>query len=446
VSSPARTDEGGSPAEAPQAPHPPSRRRERTVPRLRDDRWPDWLATVTLALAAFVLVIAAVPPWRGYFSADDDAVSLLFLPVLPNLTYAALLFVLGVGLRRRLRPAWWVFVVLLVVLPSLGRVASIVRGEAVALNALGLVVAAGILVVAIGSRRQFAARPARAAGLKALAFFLVGVVVAGLVGSWLLMTFGGVTDPADAGAVVGDTLAGDLGRVGDTVAVDAPFWVRSLVALLGAVVVLGSAAVLLRTPPSARRLGAVDEARVRTLLREHGDGDSLGYFATRRDKAVIWDDDAAPRAGVSYRVVRGVSLASGDPVGDPAHWPGAIEAWRRDARTHGWSLAVMAAGEAGARAYEEAGLVPFEIGDEAIVDVSTFSLNAPGLKPVRQAVHRLRRRGYTADVRRHGELGPADFERLATWMDANALFYGTFDKSDQARQRRGERIAGPAIE
>jgi hypothetical protein len=31
-------------------------------------------------------------------------------------------------------------------------------------------------------------------------------------------------------------------------------------------------------------------------------------------------------------------------------------------------------------------------------------------------------------------------------MDANALFYGTFDKSDQARQRRGERIAGPALE
>jgi hypothetical protein len=33
-----------------------------------------------------------------------------------------------------------------------------------------------------------------------------------------------------------------------------------------------------------------------------------------------------------------------------------------------------------------------------------------------------------------------------TWMDANALFYGTFDPADQARQLRGERIAGPALE
>jgi cytochrome c553 len=43
-------------------------------------------------------------------------------------------------------------------------------------------------------------------------------------------------------------------------------------------------------------------------------------------------------------------------------------------------------------------------------------------------------------------LGADDIERLATWMDANALFYGTFDPADQARQQRGERIAGPTLE
>ena len=39
-----------------------------------------------------------------------------------------------------------------------------------------------------------------------------------------------------------------------------------------------------------------------------------------------------------------------------------------------------------------------------------------------------------------------DIDRLTTWMDANALFYGTFDPEDQARQQRGERIQGPAIQ
>jgi len=43
-------------------------------------------------------------------------------------------------------------------------------------------------------------------------------------------------------------------------------------------------------------------------------------------------------------------------------------------------------------------------------------------------------------------LTPAEIERLVTWMDANALFYGTFDPADQARQQRGEPIRGPALE
>jgi hypothetical protein len=44
------------------------------------------------------------------------------------------------------------------------------------------------------------------------------------------------------------------------------------------------------------------------------------------------------------------------------------------------------------------------------------------------------------------ELSDAELERLVTWMDANALFYGTFDPEDQRRQQRGQRIAGPALE
>ena len=46
------------------------------------------------------------------------------------------------------------------------------------------------------------------------------------------------------------------------------------------------------------------------------------------------------------------------------------------------------------------------------------------------------------DVRLSGE----DLERLVTWMDANVLFYGTFDPADQTRQQRGEIIEGPKLE
>jgi mono/diheme cytochrome c family protein len=42
-------------------------------------------------------------------------------------------------------------------------------------------------------------------------------------------------------------------------------------------------------------------------------------------------------------------------------------------------------------------------------------------------------------------LSEDEVDRLVTWMDANALFYGTFDPEAQARQLRGERIDGPAL-
>ena len=45
----------------------------------------------------------------------------------------------------------------------------------------------------------------------------------------------------------------------------------------------------------------------------------------------------------------------------------------------------------------------------------------------------------------HGKvaLSPEDEERLDTWMDANALFYGTFDVDEQRKQLAGQVIDGP---
>ena len=150
------------------------------------------------------------------------------------------------------------------------------------------------------------------------------------MGTWLLTTFANANE-VGAGESVANVLLGDLGLVADP-GVVAPLWVRVLLNVMGAAVVLGSAAVLFRSPRVHAHARALPtRPAVRTLLRDHGDHDSLGYFATRRDKAVVWDhgDPAQARAGVSYRVVGSVSLASGNPVGDPEHWPAAIEAWRR---------------------------------------------------------------------------------------------------------------------
>ena len=386
----------------------------RLWPGLRDDGWPDWFASALVVLSLLVLVVAVVPAWRSYFAREADLVSRLLVPVVPNLVYAALLFALAVGLRRRLRAAWWVAVLWLLVLPEVDRVVSLVGGEITAALVLGTALVAGLILLAVRVKPQFSARAVRGNVPAAAVLFLLGGVVTFVVGALLVDRYGTSPDAWTAGFWVLDQMLGDIGLVGTPVDVNAPLWVRAVVGLLGAGTVLGSAYLLFRAPRFARTLDVADEARVRTLLREYGEEDSLGYFATRRDKAVIWDtgDPATAAAGVSHRVFGSVSLASGNPVGDPERWADAIEAWRAVARGNGWSLAVMGAGERGAAAYAAAGLVTFDIGDEAIIDMRGFSLNGPGMKPVRQAVHRLSRRGYTTRVSRHSQLGPGQFDEL----------------------------------
>ncbi|MFI7063849.1 bifunctional lysylphosphatidylglycerol synthetase/lysine--tRNA ligase LysX [Kribbella sp. NPDC050124] len=385
-----------------------------------DDRWPDHFAAAMFAAAALVTVTAVVPPWRDYFAREQDIVSMLTIPIVPSLVYAALLVAMGVALRRRLRAAWWLLVLWWLLLPELARILSLIDGGPL-IQIAGFVLMAGVLVVAWRARSQFAARRVPGSLWQAIVSFLVGGAVVLFGGAWLVRRFGNAGDYATAAQYVLDEMLTDLGELAPDDSVTAPLWVRGLIGIAGATVVLVSAQLLFRAPKQTRTLDVADEARIRTLLRDYGDTDSLGYFATRRDKSIIWDsgDPASARAGVSYRAIGSVSLASGNPVGDVEHWPAAIERWREDARQNGLSLAVMGAGELGAAAFAEAGLTAYEIGDEAILDLRTFSLNGPGMKAVRQSVARLQRRGYTTDVIRHASLTADEFAALgvaaASW-------------------------------
>ena len=58
--------------------------------------------------------------------------------------------------------------------------------------------------------------------------------------------------------------------------------------------------LFLRPAEPRARLAAADAGRVRDLLSKHGDRDSLGYFALRDDKSVIWS--VTGKACVCYRV------------------------------------------------------------------------------------------------------------------------------------------------
>jgi lysyl-tRNA synthetase class 2 len=176
----------------------------------------------------------------------------------------------------------------------------------------------------------------------------------------------------------------------------------SLIAL-ALVTAFTSAYLFLRPERPAAKLAPDDEERMRALIAEHGARDSLAYFALRRDKSVIYSGSG--KAAVAYRVVNGVMLASGDPIGDVEAWPGAIRRFVAEARRHAWMPAVMGCSEQGGTVWtRETGLSALEIGDEAIVDTHAFTLDGRAMRNVRQMVARIRRAGYTTRVRRMSEL------------------------------------------
>jgi lysyl-tRNA synthetase class 2 len=175
--------------------------------------------------------------------------------------------------------------------------------------------------------------------------------------------------------------------------------------------------LFLRSAKPRGRLGYGDSERIRDLLARHGDQDSLGYFALRDDKSVIWSPTG--KSCIGYRVVSGVMLASGDPLGDAEAWPGAIHAFLDEAATHAWVPAVIGCGEHGAEVWcREGDLTALELGDEAVVTLPGFSMQGRAMRNVRQMVSRVARQGYEAQVRRVGDIPEAEISRLVRQADS----------------------------
>ncbi|HEX3964414.1 MAG TPA: phosphatidylglycerol lysyltransferase domain-containing protein [Trebonia sp.] len=190
-----------------------------------------------------------------------------------------------------------------------------------------------------------------------------------------------------------------------------------LTTMLGVFTILTTLYLFLRPAQPRARLGRADAERIRTLLVKHGERDSLGYFALRDDKSVIWSPSG--KSCVCYRVVSGVMLAAGDPIGDPEAWPGAMGVFLDEAVRHAWRPAVMGCSELGAEVWcREGDLTALEMGDEAIVNVADFSLSGRSMRNVRQMVTRVAKNGYVAEVRRVREIPPGELHQIVRVADS----------------------------
>jgi len=396
---------------------PPDVRHPAPRPPRRDvvSRVPDALATLVAVVAWACAVLALVPLLRSRSEPVQVAAAYLAIPIRPNLAYAAFLGLIAASLRRRTRLSWWV-VVLLYFGPAL--LGSLVGGIIEPPLFLSAAILSVLLALTIAARRQFTARLEPGNGWRAAGTLAVGLVCATALALPLVWAFPGtLRSGADRVTWAVDHVFGGLGNgMSLSIVGRAPATVTFLCGLFGGLAFVAAAWVLFRPTRSHAYLDADQERQIRALLAMTGERDSLGYFATRRDKAAIFSPSG--KAAVTYRVVFGTSLASGDPIGDPEAWPQAIEAWLAEARSYAWAPAVLGASEDGAHQYVRGGLDALQLGDEAIVEVNEFTLDGRSMRGVRQAVRRIEKAGYRSRIRRHADLGPEEMTAVLARADA----------------------------
>ncbi|MEU7644101.1 phosphatidylglycerol lysyltransferase domain-containing protein [Streptomyces huasconensis] len=346
-----------------------------------------------------------------------------FTPYLLTAGFASGAFTmfLAITMRRRKRAAWILNLVLSgLFLLLFAFVMGFPEVRRYAQNWISLALTAAFVAALVVGRREFYAKGDRSNPKLASAVAAGGLLVTSLIAALLVTVTNRAHDDARStfldrwryGTMRLVSLAADDRRFEG---ITTPGWVNVSINVLSALLLCAVLYAAFRSRRAVDPLTEEDEERLRALLARHGDRDSLGYFALRREKSVVWSPTG--KAAVAYRVVSGVSLASGDPIGDPEAWPGAIEPWLAEAREHGWLPAVMGASEEAGTIYARHGLDALELGDEAVVETAEFRLEGRAMRTVRQAYNRVKRAGYTVRVRRHEDIPPEEMAELLRRAD-----------------------------
>ncbi len=384
-----------------------------------------WGRLLTATYAAGVLTATLLTLFVGRQMREtrvEITFGLLNVPVAPTFLSVVVLALITGTLAFRKRIGLWlvaafqVFGIYLGVLALIGQPALPLaeawetRGDlGRGLDIVSMLIAIATLAGLRRLRTDFSGRLRRGSWVFAGATLALGGVLTAVV-AWALLTATRAT-----GADLGSLLRTGVHALTGTAGGRDERWISDVVATLLGLSVIAAVVAFLATSRRGSDWTPDREIAIRRMLRA-SDPDSLGYFATRRDRSAIFSPDQ--RAVVTYRVIGGVSMAAGDPLGRRESWPDAIGEWKAEARRYGWTPAVLGASEAGAAAYAREGLRALCIGDEAILHPAQFDLRRISMTPVRHAAKRAARSGITVRIRRQGELEASELREVEQCAEA----------------------------
>ncbi len=379
-----------------------SHRRTRRVRR--------WGAAVILVTGIIDVLDSITPPLRGRLHVVEQ-----FLPLRASVAAGALvamaglaLIALGRGILRGQRRAWRVSVALVAGTVLLHLVAGADFEESL--------IAVGVLIFLLVNRKEFqAASDATSlrSALITLAAVAIGVAVLTTVSIELFTHIGRHHNQT---LPWWTTFWAVTERFAGITTIDLPERADRFLAPALLTIGLSLVAVtlyLLTRPVVDRRLGSgrAAEFRARDIVRRHG-ATTLDYFALRSDKRWFFHRDSL----VAYAVYGGVCLISPDPIGPRNEREQVWGAFRAFADTHGWTTAVMGAGEEWLPTYRDSGMHNIYLGDEAVVQLQDFSLAGKHMKGLRQAHNRIKKYGYTVSFHDPSRIDTGLVEELSSLM------------------------------
>ena len=164
--------------------------------------------------------------------------------------------------------------------------------------------------------------------------------------------------------------------------------------------------VLMREPASMQ-----EQARAKALVEKWGHS-SIARFTLFPDKSYFF----SPGGTLFAFVVRGrVALVLGDPVGPEADLPDALEAFKKHCQQNDWLAAFYQVQGNHLELYQSKGFDALMIGQEAIVDLSKFTLEGKAGQGFRAALNKMERLGYRAEI----HVPPLSDELLANLRDVS---------------------------
>jgi lysyl-tRNA synthetase class 2 len=356
-----------------------------------------WLGGLA-AVGGLIQLLTLVPVLHSKLAPFGDPIG----PVWFRVTGHLLTMLVGLGLLflagqvgRGKRRAWQVCTVLF----TIGIVTNIVKGP----HPVSTAYCAAMAAALFSNRALFQGRSdppslfrlLRLAPLYALAVFVFGFVSLAIEKDHLgrPLTFAGGLQTIVQGVV------GIGGPYSYKRLFFREFFPNALL-ILGIIGLIGIAYLLFRPLRARQPHTDTDWAHARRLVRQYG-SDTLAYFSLRDDKSFFFSTDG--EAFIAYTYLGGFALASGDPIGAPGSVDAVLDEFMQFCRQRSWRVAFLAASSEQLPRYTARGLRSFYLGDEAIVQCKTFSLEGGAMKGIRAAVRRIART-YHFEVVRESEI------------------------------------------